>query len=133
MFWKRWWSSLPSKLVRHTFLTRPGESGCDAWTLARIAQIQLRRCLEKGVGSPCKVCPSQLSHFKGAVQKGARFKRSGAEAANSIKTKEKYGGRDRDRTGDPCLQRLVGPRVNDLHQLRYFAMRSDQALSFQRL
>ena len=23
--------------LRHTFLTRLGESGCDAWTLARIA------------------------------------------------------------------------------------------------
>jgi integrase len=23
--------------IRHTFLTRLGESGCDAWTLARIA------------------------------------------------------------------------------------------------
>ena len=24
--------------LRHTFLTRLGESGCDAWTLARIAE-----------------------------------------------------------------------------------------------
>jgi integrase len=24
--------------IRHTFLTRLGESGCDAWTLARIAR-----------------------------------------------------------------------------------------------
>jgi hypothetical protein len=29
------------------------------------------------------------------------------EAANSIKTKEKIGGRDRDRTGDPLLAKKV--------------------------
>ena len=30
--------------LRHTFLTRLGESGCDAWTLARIAGIARFRC-----------------------------------------------------------------------------------------
>jgi len=36
------------------------------------------------------------------------FWRGGTEAANSIKTKEKYGGRDRDRTGDPLLAKQAG-------------------------
>ena len=43
--------------LRHTFLTRLGESGCDVWTLARIAghsQIQI---------SPRYVYPSEDAMF----------------------------------------------------------------------
>jgi hypothetical protein len=28
--------------LRHTFLTRLGESGCDAWTLMRVAGLEYR-------------------------------------------------------------------------------------------
>lgn len=31
-------------------------------------------CLENGFGSPSKVCPSRLSHFKGTVHCGHRRK-----------------------------------------------------------
>ena len=86
--------------LRHTFLTRLGQSGCDAWTLARIAgHSSIAICSryvhpsedavldavswlgghkighsfaavsKSGASHPCKVCPSQLSHFKGAVHK----------------------------------------------------------------
>jgi len=30
----------------------------------------------------------------------------------------KFGERDRDRTRDPCLQRLVARRINNLHRVR---------------
>ncbi len=79
--------------LRHTFLTRLGESGCDVWTLARIA-----------------------GHSEAEAPK----------AANSIKAKEKYGGRDRDRTGDPLLAKQVlsqlsyTPTVGTTHILKHF-------------
>jgi integrase len=47
--------------LRHTFLTRLGESGCDAWTLARIAghssiamSARWVRAMFFSPGTPCK-------------------------------------------------------------------------------
>src|SRR5437870_3382339 len=48
-----------------------------------------------------------------AQRESSRFNRSGTKAVNSIRTKEKFGGRDRDRTGDPLLAKQV------LSQLSY--------------
>jgi integrase len=44
--------------VRHTFLTRLGESGCDVWTLARIAghsNISISRRYRSGMSTPRKM------------------------------------------------------------------------------
>ena len=43
--------------LRHTFLTRLGESGCDAWTLARIAGhvISIRRAMYIHPKMPCSM------------------------------------------------------------------------------
>ncbi len=52
--------------------------------------------------------------------------RSPPKAANSIKAKEKYGGRDRDRTGDPLLAKQVlsqlsyTPTVGTTYILKHF-------------
>jgi hypothetical protein len=48
-----------------------------------------------------------------AQRESEGFWRSSSQAANSMKTKEKFGGRDRDRTGDPLLAKQV------LSQLSY--------------
>jgi hypothetical protein len=60
------------------------------------------------------VCDVQTGWAQNWAQRETnRIKRGGIEAANSIRTKEKYGGRDRDRTGDPLLAKQV------LSQLSY--------------
>src|SRR5256885_3145842 len=58
------------------------------------------RCLVRGVRQ------------KKTAMRG-RFECSRTETANSINTKEKFGGRGRDRTGDPLLAKQV------LSQLSY--------------
>jgi hypothetical protein len=102
--------------LRHTFLTRLGESGCDAWTLARIAghsNISM---------SSRYVHPSEDAVLTAMARLGGhKFGHSGNGAdsaqlvrpAKAMKVKEKIGGRDRDRTGDPLLAKQV------LSQLSY--------------
>jgi hypothetical protein len=103
--------------LRHTFLTRLGESGCDAWTLARIAGHSSVSMSSRYV-HPLRGCGSHGDGEIGwalnwAQSESDRSERNSAEAANSIRTKEKVGGRDRDRTGDPLLAKQV------LSQLSY--------------
>ena len=97
--------------LRHTFLTRLGESGCDVWTLARIAGHSDIRMFARYVHpseDAVLTAMARLGGHKIGHSESDRFERSGAETANSIKTKEKYGGRDRDRTGDPLLAKQTG-------------------------
>jgi hypothetical protein len=42
-----------------------------------------------------------------------------SEAANPMKTMKKFGGRDRDRTGDPCLQSRRGKTLKALSGVAY--------------
>jgi hypothetical protein len=91
--------------LRHAFLTRLGESGCDAWTLARIAGHSEIRI------SARYVHPSEDAVFNAMSRPGGhetghnqlQTAAKCAKAASSIKAKEKFGGRGRDRTGDPLL------------------------------
>ncbi len=102
--------------LRHTFLTRLGESGCDAWTLSRLAGHS-----NVSISSRCSPFREHSAHCNsepGWAQNWAHFEshcngRHTTTAPNSIKIKEKYGGRDRVRTCDPLLAKQV------LSQLSY--------------
>jgi hypothetical protein len=58
-----------------------------------------------------------------------RFSRSGAAAANLIKTKEKVGGRDRDRTGDPLLAKQTGKNTKGFVWCRLHGKLAKSSLS----
>jgi site-specific recombinase XerD len=53
--------------LRHTFLTRLGESGCDAWTLARIAGHNDIRVSARYVHPSEDAVVSAMSHMSGFV------------------------------------------------------------------
>jgi integrase len=94
--------------ARHTFLTRLGESGCDVWTLARIAghsniSISMRY-----------VHPSEGAVSKAMDQLGGhKIGHSAKKRVSAVKTKvtqatdpkEFNGGRSRTRTADILLVR----------------------------
>ena len=108
--------------LRHTFLTRLGESGCDAWTLARIAghsNVSMSSRYVHPSEDAVLTAMSRLGGHKIGHSETSRFERSGTEAANSIETKEKYGGRDRDRTGDPLLAKQAEIHSKSLLWLRF--------------
>jgi integrase len=65
--------------LRHTFLTRLGESGCDAWTLARIAGHSDIRVSTRYVHPSEDAVLSAMSHMSGFVGRHKiRHKRSRA-------------------------------------------------------
>jgi integrase len=100
--------------LRHTFLTRLGELGCDAWTLARIAGYKdfcSIRTPVRGRGVHCDDKAGWAQNW--ARRESGGFLCNDATAANTIETNQKDGGRDRDRTGDPLLAKQV------LSQLSY--------------
>ena len=67
---------------------------------------------------------------------GIGIEGSRAKTANSIKTKEKDGGRDRDRTGDPLLAKQVlsqlsyTPTVGTTYILKHFRKFQNPFLRF---
>jgi len=63
--------------LRHTFLTRPGESGCDAWTLARIAGHSSTKMSERYVHPSTD---SVLSAFSRMPVKQAEALQASSEA-----------------------------------------------------
>ena len=103
--------------LRHTFLTRLGESGCDAWTLARIAghsDIRISARYVHPSEDAVLIAMTRLGGHKiGHNENPAGSATESTEAANSMIEKEKYGGRDRVRTCDPLLAKQV------LSQLSY--------------
>jgi integrase-like protein len=103
--------------LRHTFLTRLGESGCDAWTLARIAghsDIRISARYVHPSEDAVLIAMTRLGGHKiGDSENPTDSESSDTEAVNSMKEKEKFGGRGRDRTGDPLLAKQV------LSQLSY--------------
>jgi integrase len=92
--------------LRHTFLTRLGESGCDAWTLARIAghsNVSMSSRYVHPSEDTVLTAMAKLGGHKFGHSDVGRIGCNRTTAANSIIIREKYGGRDRDRTGDPLL------------------------------
>jgi hypothetical protein len=95
--------------LRHTFLTRLGESGCDAWTLARIAG-------HSNVSMSSRyVHPSEDAVLTAMARLGGHKIGHSDNQVNlsAVEYKRETGGRDRDRTGDPLLAKQV------LSQLSY--------------
>ncbi len=76
----------------------------------------LRRC-----GTHCDVKARWAQNW--AQRQSDGFGPTSEEAANSIKTKEKFGGRDRARTGDPLLAKQV------LSQLSYTPILDNSIIS----
>ncbi len=126
--------------LRHTFLTRLGESGCDVWTLARIAGHSDIRVSARYVHPSEDAVLNAMSrlggHKIGHRRLRAALQPKPPKAANSIKAKEKYGGRDRDRTGDPLLAKQVlsqlsyTPTVGTTHILKHFRRFQNPFLRF---
>ena len=103
--------------LRHTFLTRLGESGCDAWTLARIAghsDIRISARYVHPSEDAVLIAMTRLGGHKiGHSEHSGDAKASDTEVSNSLIEREKIGGRDRVRTCDPLLAKQV------LSQLSY--------------
>jgi integrase len=94
--------------ARHTFLTRLGESGCDAWTLARIAghsNISISmRYVHPSEGAVSKAMAQMGGHnFGHSAKKRVSAKKK--EAPLPIDPEGFNGGRSRTRTVDLLLVR----------------------------
>ena len=85
-------------------------AGADRWARLDNNFVALRTPFRRrGVGRNFSAGWAQ----NWAQRESDGFERSSTETANSIKTIEKFGGRDRVRTGDPLLAKQV------LYQLSY--------------
>ena len=103
--------------LRHTFLTRLGESGCDAWTLARVAGHSSVAISSRYVH------PSEdavlARHFSaGWAQFWAQCRKCDSRGNNRgcrkySRDRKLYGERGRTRTCDPCLKRVANPITNN--------------------
>ena len=93
---------------RHTFLTRLGQSGCDAWTLARIAGHSSIAISSRYVHPSHDAVSDAMSRLS-----GHNIRHSGAEAKTSkprmlrkwLKQKRKDGAPGEIRTPDLLLRR----------------------------
>ena len=102
--------------LRHTFLTRLGESGCDAWTLARVAghsSVSISSRYVHPSEDAVLNAVERLGGHKIGHSAGSLVANGPGEIAVSASGAEGYGERGRTRTFDPCLKRAL------LYQLSY--------------
>jgi len=96
--------------ARHTFLTRLGESGCDAWTLARIAghsNISISmRYVHPSQDAVTKAFENLGGHNSGHSD---HYEGNGAHPKDSetLENSEENGEPGRTRTCDPLLRRQL--------------------------
>jgi hypothetical protein len=106
--------------LRHTFLTRLGQSGCGAWTLARIAGHSSIAISSRYVHPSEETVLAAFSRLGGHNFGSNAEKReivTDVSRAEAIAFKEKTGAPGEIRTPDLLLRSYSQPHWSELHRL----------------